>query len=103
MAVIVILIAGFFSQAKDSIPFQPGAVTLDNPVKQSMELSNNPKHLSTSDSKQNSPKEAEFIITSTEDQYITEEQRFVSPDVKMRDGFHLEIGNQTTTIKNDYH
>ena len=96
IAVIVILLAGFFNQTKDSIPFHPGDVT---PGKQAMELSKNPNRVSASQSKQNLSKEAEFIITNTEDQYITEGQRIMSPDVKMRDGLHFEMWN-TTTINN---
>ena len=103
IAVIVVLLAGFFNQTKDSIPFQPGEVALDNSGKQIMELSKNPNRMSASQSKQNSPKEAEFIITNTDDQYVTEGQRIISPDIKMRDGFHLEIWNKTTTTNNHYH
>jgi len=47
-------------------------------------------------------KEAEFIITNTDDQYVTEGQRIISPDIKMRDGFHLEMWNKKT-INNHYH
>lgn len=100
IAVIVILLVGFFNPTKDAIPFQPGDVIHG---KQAVELSKNPNRVSASQSKQNLSKEAEFTITNTEDQYITEGQRFISPDVKMRDGFHLEMWNKTTTINNNYH
>jgi hypothetical protein len=58
--------------------------------------------VSTPESKQSLSKEAEFIITNTDDQYVTEGQRIISPDIKMRDGFHLEMWNKKT-INNHYH
>jgi hypothetical protein len=95
MAVIVILLAGLFHPTKDAIPFEPGAVPLDKAGKQSMEMSKSPNRVLTSESKGSLPKESEFMITNTEDQYITEGQRIMSPDVKMRDGLHFEMWNKT--------
>lgn len=96
IAVIVILFAGFFNQTKEAIPFQPGKIPLNKSSQQITELETSTIPLHASESKKNSSKEAEVIMTRTNDRYITEGQRILSPDINMRDGFHLELGNKTT-------
>ena len=103
-AVVTVLIAGFFTQAKSISPsspiFDPGPLVLDHSNSLSNEFNQDPEKFLSSESKRRWSKENSSSITNTNDHYVKEGQRNLSPDVTLRDGFHVEIGNRTTVNYN---
>lgn len=104
VAIVTVLIAGFFTQAKSISPsspiFDPRPIVLDHSNSLSTEFNQDPEKFLPSESKRRWSKENSSSITNTNDHYVKEGQRNLSPDVTLRDGFHFELGNRTTVNYN---